>query len=91
MSVGIAFPVIRLVLLLVVGIFMAAALVVTIEPTTVGNFHTALYFVAVTITTVGFGDYTMKTVGRTAIYLVPLFSRVIFTLVSLDELSWVLL
>ena len=65
-------PVLRVALFFVVGIFAAACLVLVVEPTIVSDFHTAVYFVVVSTTTLGYGDMSPKTIGIVS-FLICLF------------------
>jgi hypothetical protein len=56
-------PLLRIGLFFFAGVFVAAALVIVIEPETIGEFHTAFYFVIVTVATVGYGDLSLKSTG----------------------------
>lgn len=56
-------PILRILLFFLVGLFIAAVLIVLVEPATIPDFHTALYFSMVTIATVGYGDLSLKTLG----------------------------
>lgn len=60
----------RLLLTVLMLVFIFSCLLLLVEPTTFGNWHTAAYFVVVSATTVGFGDLTTKTdLGRSIVVL----------------------
>lgn len=77
--------------MIVAFLFIASALILAIEPDTFQNFHTSLYFVVVTIFTVGFGDLTPSSpfaraaviaIIITAVILIPLLGYSISTLIN---------
>eukprot|EP00727_Mastigamoeba_balamuthi_P011844 m51a1_g7282 putative cation channel family protein (969) ;mRNA; f:19045-26498 len=71
-------------------VFISTSIICTIEPWPLSRFHTSLYFVIVTIMTVGYGDFAARTEAGRAVVMILLIATLIIVPIQTQHISNIL-
>ena len=63
-SSGFPLAVVRVAIIIITGVLVLSSLALVIEPQTILLFHRSVYFIVMSIATVGYGDLAMKSIGN---------------------------